>query len=406
MSTKSISETNLPAISAPLEDSFPASYHNNYVERAGKLGFCLAAHLLVYKDSSLPARVAKMAHFAIASVGFAMYDVVCNLWAKVTGHEVTPVVTAPSNNPPAPITQPSKPQDKPKPEAKTKTSKACATTNVNPTKNKAKIPPSASNASERELSARIAATSKRVQDMLSKLSGSPPPSAPPQSNAKIPELRSQPKSFDQLLRALPHSALTYENSEDLYHGDIVGPNIPPSVNFTDITQEHCEQLERNLLALYGVLRVVGVTEGFTIQNSALFINGQEIYNAQTPILEKDYRLKSIKNWWILLIKAFKSVNTYVQVQNRHTFMQDLLALSLKPGNSSTWKLEAIFPSELGEHINGLEEEAKRLIGTINTQEALACLENKPFEELDKLDFYPAVIQHLKGLSSSMSLSRG
>lgn len=73
-------------------------YHNQYVQRAADLGCCGVTHLLILEDSSLPATIGKIAIFAIASVGFAIYDVLHAVWEKISCNRSVVAVTPSANN--------------------------------------------------------------------------------------------------------------------------------------------------------------------------------------------------------------------------------------------------------------------------------------------------------------------
>jgi len=106
MSVQLTTKTAIPA--EPPKQSAPAqpwvatgltSYHNQYVLRAADLGCCGVTHLMIFEDSSLPARVGKMAVFVIVSVGFAIYDVLYAVWEKIScSRDVVAVSTSPANN--------------------------------------------------------------------------------------------------------------------------------------------------------------------------------------------------------------------------------------------------------------------------------------------------------------------
>ncbi len=95
MSVKSATEVKLTAtIAEPPKTSAPSQpwqatgltyYHNKYVNQAADLGCCGVTHLLIFADSSLAAKVGKIALFAIVSLGFAMVDVIRAAWTKISG---------------------------------------------------------------------------------------------------------------------------------------------------------------------------------------------------------------------------------------------------------------------------------------------------------------------------------
>jgi hypothetical protein len=108
MSVKSATEFKPTATTAePPKKSTPSQpwqatgltyYHNEYVNRAADLGCCGVTQLLIFADSSLFAKVGKIALFAIVSLGFAMIDVIRAAWTKISGSRtvapVTPVAPA------------------------------------------------------------------------------------------------------------------------------------------------------------------------------------------------------------------------------------------------------------------------------------------------------------------------
>ncbi len=136
MSVTSATQVKLTATTAePPKTSTPSQpwqatgltyYHNKYVNQAADLGCCGVTHLLIFADSSLAAKVGKIALFAIVSLGFAMVDVIRAAWTKITdSRTVAPMAPAPAakpnaTTPAAPASAsttevPSKPADAAKP---------------------------------------------------------------------------------------------------------------------------------------------------------------------------------------------------------------------------------------------------------------------------------------------------
>jgi hypothetical protein len=241
----------------------------------------------------------------------------------------------------------------------------------------------------------------------SKQPASPPVSrtsrtnVPPMTPLELPpQAPLDPKvvEFNRRFAALPESTKTYEQPGEKPDGEeIVGPPVN-NARISQDTQELCEQLERDLFALYEVLSMAGVPKEFEIKNSALSIKGKEIYNNDTSIEEKAYLLKSIKNWWIILIKAFSFTNKDVEVENRDQIKEDLLALSLRPIRESREKLNLVFRDALEDLVKEWRDKALRLANAIGTREAQEALEGFPHGDLNVLEFYRAKMPSLRTLA--------
>ncbi len=205
-------------------------------------------------------------------------------------------------------------------------------------------------------------------------------------------------AFNRCLTTLPESAKTYESPEDKpVNQEIEGPRVR-AISATPQTKEYCEQLERDLLALSDVLSAAGVPKDVTINNSAFFIKGREIYNAATSIEEKAYLLKSIKNWWILLIKAFSFVYKDVGVENRNQAKESLLALSLRPTTNSTIALDEALNGFLPDLLGKWQDTATALARRVSPGVSANWDSSSPVEFLDRLDFFRAKMKDLVPLA--------